>query len=205
MPTFNFDQVPLAQLRLAAESRLKEGSAPHSRDCGVSTDTLALLYRLASDPASAADALKLLHELQVYQVELDLQYGQLEANERELANALAHYKTLYEHAPVGYVVISFDGRIIETNLAGIDVLDIEQVEVGVYTVDNFLAPESRSTFAGLLKDLREGGSKGSCEVQSRDRDGGSRTLCIDATRLPGGEVVLMTVSVHAADNRISQH
>ena len=36
------------------------------------TDALGVLRALASDPATAADALTLLHELQMHQIELDL-------------------------------------------------------------------------------------------------------------------------------------
>ena len=60
-------------LRLNAEERLRQGTAPPNRGWTTSGDALACLHQLASNQSSAADALKFLHELQVYQVELDLQ------------------------------------------------------------------------------------------------------------------------------------
>jgi hypothetical protein len=79
-------------LRHQAETRIREGDAPqdtHRWSTGV--EALTLLHDLASAPASAGDALKLLHELQVYQVELDLQYEQMELSQRELAEELHRY------------------------------------------------------------------------------------------------------------------
>jgi PAS domain S-box-containing protein len=183
-----------AQLRLAADASLSKGTAPPNRGWTISGDVLALLYRLASDPDSAGDALKLLHELQVHQVELDLQHAQLEANERELAEDLTHYKALYDCAPVGYFIVGLEGLIIDGNLAGASLLGVEPPEFRNQPVDNFLAPESRPTVAELLKTLRDGGPGASCEVQPRHGSHSSRRFRIDANRSPGGEVILMAVS-----------
>lgn len=183
-----------AELRLDAETRLKEGSAPLTNGWTLSAGALTLLYKLASSPDSAADALRLLHELQAYQVELDLQHTQLEANERESALELARYKFLYEFAPVGYLVVGLDGRLIESNPAGAELLGVARDEAGGRPVDSFLGTGSRLAFARLLKQLRDGASGASCEVQSGDTGSGSRWLRIVANISPGGEAVLMMVS-----------
>ncbi len=91
-----------ARLRERAEARLKAGSAPPTRGWPTGVGTLQLLHELASTPESAVDALKLLHELQVHQVELDLQHEQIEITQRELAEDLARYQALYELAPLAY-------------------------------------------------------------------------------------------------------
>jgi PAS domain S-box-containing protein len=194
MPSWNIDPSDQTRLRLAADTRLSEGNAPPSIGWTISGDVLALLYRLASDPDTAGDALKLLHELQAHQVELDLQHAQLEANERAFAEDLAHYKALYDFAPVGYFVVGLEGLIIDGNLAGANLLGVDPPEFRNQSVDSFLAPESRPAFVDLLKTLREGGSGASCEVHPRHGADGSRRFRITASRSPGGEVVLMAVS-----------
>lgn len=182
----------LAQLRFDAEHRLRSGTAPPTKGWTLSADALTILYKLASTPDSAGEGLKLLHELQAYQVELDLQHEQLEANEREFAQELARYKSLYEFAPAGYFVTGFDGQIIEGNLAGARLLGVGQEELGGQRLDRFLAPEYRATLASLLGKLHFEGTGTSCEVRTCGDD--SRLLLIHANVSPSGEAVLMVVS-----------
>lgn len=184
-----------SQLRMQAESRLKQGTAPQSRDYTLNSDTLALLYQLASDPRQADAALKLLHELQTYQVELDLQHEQLEANEHDLVHALNYYTTLYNYAPIGYFVVNHDDRIVEGNLAGSRLLGLDQDEIVNSLVHSFFAPASRSTISAMLKKIREDRTGGSCAVQTASGDNASRLLRITANLTPGDEAILMIVTV----------
>jgi len=182
------------RLRVDAEERLRQGTAPATRGWTVSTDALALLHRLASNPDSAGEALKLLHELRTHQVELDLQYGQLEANEQELAQERDRYKALFDFAPVGYFAVGVDGRVIETNLAGAELLGVARDSLVGRTVVSFLTPESRPTLADLLKKLAEGRSSASCEVWCAGSGGGLRRFHVVADRSARGEAVLMVLS-----------
>ncbi|HEX9173575.1 MAG TPA: PAS domain-containing protein [Telluria sp.] len=193
MPRLIIESRKQQKLRADAESRLKEGTAPSARASSVGTEALALLYRLASDPESASDALKLLHELQVHQVELDLQHEQFDANEYEVAQALARYKEFYDSAPIGYFIVGLDGQVSECNRAGARLLKIEGEEVGGRPLVSFLADQSRPAFKALLKALRGGDAEASCEVHSRAGGGALRPLRIAAGLAPGGATVLMMI------------
>lgn len=165
-------------LRVDAETRLREGRAPASGAVPADAGALTLLHRLASTPASADDALKLLHELQVHQVELDLQHEQLETTRRELAEDLARYEELYRLAPAGYFNVSFGGEIIEANLAGADLLGARRDELAGLRFDRFLAPGSRPALMAFLQRVRENGSRAACEVTSGGEPAGSRRWLI---------------------------
>jgi len=65
------------------------------------------------DASSGAD--RLAHELSVHQIELEMQNEQLRQAQLQLEATRDRYQDLYEHAPVGYVTIGFDGRILEAN------------------------------------------------------------------------------------------
>lgn len=153
-------------LRVNAEARLKAGTAPPSAGWTVSVDALTLLHRLASNTSSADDALKLLHELQVHQVELDLQHGQLEANERELAGDLARYKGFYDLAPVAYLILDSDGVIVEVNRAGTALFEVRADELVGHRIDDVVAPQSRLALLGLLERLAVSGTRQVCEVHT---------------------------------------
>lgn len=183
-----------SQLRHKAEARLKEGSAPPTK--GVPTDEsgLSLLYKLASSPESASDALRLLHELQVHQVELDLQTEQIETVQHELAEALTRYKGFYEFAPVGYFNVNHQGDIIEANLAGAALFGVSQSECHGRSIDNFLLPESRPMYLELLQRLRNGDASSSCEVLSGGDTNATRRLQIVASVTPEGGSLLMILT-----------
>jgi PAS domain S-box-containing protein len=182
-----------ARLRHDAQHRLKAGTAPSMQGWGISVETLALLHRLASTPDGAGDALKLLHELQVHQVELDLQHAQLEANERELASTLARYRAMYELAPFAYYLVSPDGKVLEANLAGATLFGVGCDEVNGRPIDSFLAPDDRARFALLLQTLRDGAADASCEVRPARTAGDSSRWRIAASAAPASDAVLMSI------------
>lgn len=194
-----------SKLRLEAETRLKEGSAPPTRGWPTGVSTLDLLHELASAPGRADDALKLLHELQVHQVELDLQHEQMEITQRELAEDLARYQALYELAPLAYLSVGAEGDILEGNVAAAGLFGVTQVELRGRRLDAFLAPESRWALIALLKRLRAGSSMETCEVQSSSTNS-SRPLQLVASVASGSGTFLAmlvdTTGLRPPDPRI---
>ncbi len=64
-----------------------------------------------------ADVRQLVHELQVYQIELEIQNEELGNAHARLERSKERYLDLFHHAPVGYLVLSNDGIIVEANHA----------------------------------------------------------------------------------------
>ncbi|WP_240222098.1 PAS domain-containing protein [Rheinheimera hassiensis] len=110
-------------LRQQAEQQLRTGTAQLSNAFTASSDALGVLYRLSSVASTAADGLKLLHELQIHQVELDLQLEQLKHNELEYSHELACYRQFFDLAPTGCLILSLDGIITHCNAAAIRLFD----------------------------------------------------------------------------------
>lgn len=183
-----------ARLRHDAERRLNTGTAPATAGWTVSPEALSLLYRLASIPDSAGDALKLLHELQAHQVELDLQHAQMEADQRELAADLDRYRALFDSAPMACFVCDLDGRIVECNLAGASFLGVAPTAFSGRPFAEFLVPESRNTLIECLQSARTAASSLSCEVRPAVAGEKSRTWRITATVVPESEAMLMVVA-----------
>lgn len=65
---------------------------------------------------------QLLHELEVYQVELEIQNDQLNEVQKELDNSLREYQKLYDNAPVGYIECDKRGMIIKVNQMAVQLL-----------------------------------------------------------------------------------
>jgi two-component system CheB/CheR fusion protein len=77
---------------------------------------------LRSNPRSDQDAEKqevseIIHELSVYQIELEMQNNQLKLVQDELLNSNVSFYKLYNEAPVGYVIIDTDNKLIKANQA----------------------------------------------------------------------------------------
>jgi PAS domain S-box-containing protein len=194
--TAHFSQPRKPQaLRTRAEGKLKDGSAQPTHGWLTSLDALSLLYKLASSPGSAGDALKLLHELQVHQVELDLQHEQLEASERELTEDLIHCARLYDFAPVSYFSVSPDGKINRVNVAGAALCGEDRAELIGRRIDDFLTPESRPVLDKLVAQLRNGARDETCEVRTT----AGTAFHVTAGLVPGEASILM-VFVDLADS-----
>lgn len=183
--------IPL-KLRRDAEAKLKAGAAPTTQGWSLGVNAMALIHKLASSPASASDALKLLHEVQVHQVELDLQHEQIEITQRELGEDLAHYRELYERAPVGYLMLGSRHDVLECNLAAANLFGVRQDEVAGRDFASFLAPASRPLIRQLLKGLPADGCSDSCEAQLVT-GGTRRQLQVVASLLPGGRSFLVVI------------
>lgn len=156
------------RLRIEAETLLKSGTAATVGHYSLSLDALNLLHRLSSDPRTAGDALKLLHELQVHQVELDLQNEEIQNAEQLLAEDLSHYKELYEKAPAAYLLVDFQGSIMKANQAFADLLGLEHNRLEGAPMTRFLAPESHAAFQAFLDKVRQDGFEEIANIIARD-------------------------------------
>lgn len=181
-----------AQLRQEAEDRLKSGIPSKGPDnWTLAPDALEMLYRLASSQEGAADALKLLHELQVHQVELGLQHEQMAATEREMAESLTQCRDLYEWAPLGYFVVGRDGAVLDVNHAGVRLLGVARDAVVGRNLSWFIGNESRSALYGLLSAVGSAGDRAGCDIRFNQSGIAAR---IAASVPPTGEIVLMIAS-----------
>jgi len=76
---------------------------------------LRVLFDLASSPDTAHDALALLHELQVHQVELDLQNEELLASRAELELTCQRQQQLHDAWPSAHITLDAAGCVLTCN------------------------------------------------------------------------------------------
>jgi PAS domain S-box-containing protein len=103
--------------------------------------------RRRDDPA---DAPRLLQELEVHQIELEIQNEELLAARRDIEAALRRYTELFDFAPVAYFVTAADGTIRELNLAGARLLGSERSHLVGRRMAAFLSVEQRNLFGACL-------------------------------------------------------
>lgn len=103
----------------------------------------AALAKLASLPAvtTSRSCDELLHELQVYQIQLEMQNENLRQMQFELERSRARYMDFYDFAPVGYLTLQENGLITEINLTGAALLGIERSRLLYQHLTFFVATE----------------------------------------------------------------
>lgn len=101
---------------------------------------------------------RLLHELQVHKIELEMQNEELRLGRDQLETALERYTELYDFAPVGYMTLNQSGRILEINLTGAAMLSrVRSVIVGRPLID-YLNSANRERLRWHLREtFREEG------------------------------------------------
>ena len=180
-------------LRTNAEEMLKTGTAPLTQGWSTGAQALTLLHRLASAPQSASDALQLLHELQVHQVELDLQQEQAEHDRRQLTEDLTSYAARFDLAPFAYLTLEPEGLVIAANRIAAEWLapgsGAGEGLAGA-RIEDLLAPECRTAVRAMLAALRHGQGRQACPVQART--GGAIAQAV-ATATPDGAQVLLAI------------
>lgn len=122
-------------------------------------------YPGAAQDRSNDEMLKLVHELQVHQVELEMQNAELRLARDEVETALGKYAELYDFAPVGYFTLDRDGIIRSANLAGARLLGIERARLVGRRFMVFVPVGTRPFFADFLGKVFASGDKESCEVE----------------------------------------
>lgn len=101
-------------------------------------------------PHTRADAQRLLQELEVHQIELEIQNEALLTARREVEAGLARYTEIFDFAPIAYVVLAADGTIRELNLAGARLLGRERSHLVGRPVAAFVSVEQREALAARL-------------------------------------------------------
>lgn len=182
------------ELRQEAEGRLTAGTARSTVGRAAGTEALKLLQALATSPATAGDALKFFHELQVHQVELDLQQEELERSRKELNETLDRYVESYDLAPVGLLTVDRSGKIMESNLRCAELLGVDPTTLGGRRIESFVTEESRPALVAVLARLTDGGgSRGACRAQTDGGSAASRHLQLVARAHPDGQSCLLAL------------
>ncbi len=157
-------------------------------------------------PGASDNPQRLLHELQVYQVELELQNEQLEAARSWVEAALASYTDLYDFAPVAYFTFDRAGAISETNLAGAKLLGIERARLLDKRFGVFVQDSERGAFNAFLKRAFAEQAEAGFELTLVAKDGSRRIVQIDTALTGKGEschAVMVDVSARVQRERKS--
>ena len=120
------------------------------------------------DQRAVGETMRLVHELEVYQIELEMQNEELHQAKNETDAVLAQFTTLYDFAPIGYFTLTRDsGTIRQVNLPGARLFGMERSLLVNCRFDLFVSVSDISLFKAFLTKVFESRKKESCEVALR--------------------------------------
>jgi PAS domain S-box-containing protein len=162
-------QTDSTDLRRLAEERLGENTS------------------VALPHGTEEDLLKLLHELQVHEIELEMQNDELRKGRDDMAALLEKNIDLYDFAPVAYYTLDRKGTILAANLTGAALLGIERSRLIDRHFVRFVPDDSRSVFSDFLARVLSSPAKESCELTLLKEGNSSLCVQLEAVTATSGE------------------
>jgi PAS domain S-box-containing protein len=104
----------------------------------------------AADRQPSAENVRLLHELQIHQVELEMQNKQLRDTQEQLEESRGRYADLFDLAPVAYCVLDRNGTIEDANLAASTLLRMSRSSLVGLPFSRVVTIAEKQTFANHI-------------------------------------------------------
>ncbi len=141
---------------------------------------------LRTDSAAAGkndlELKRLLHEIEVHAVELELQNEELKKTRDQLEGIRDHYRDLYDFAPVAYFNLAENGLIQEANIAALKLLNLPREKVFRQGFLSFVLEDSRGIYLNSMRSVRHNDHLEPVVVQLQPRDKPAIHTQIDITK-----------------------
>ncbi|MDD5723858.1 MAG: histidine kinase dimerization/phosphoacceptor domain -containing protein [Syntrophales bacterium] len=118
-------------------------------------------------PLPAGETHRLVQELQIHQIELEMQNEELQRSRGEVEALLDQYTDLYDFAPVGYFTLDRDGTIRRVNLTGAQLIGLERGRLEGRRFGLFVSEADRPAFNSFLKKVFASETRETCEATLR--------------------------------------
>ena len=170
------------------------------------TETQARLRQQAEDALATRsgaitapeDADRILHELRVHQVELEMQNEELRRIALELEEANARIQEMYDMVPIGYFTVNHKGMISEVNLTGAAMLGIPRASILNHPMTQFITKDDHAAYYNTRQEMIQDMTPRSYELTMARAGGKQFRVRVQATagqdRETGMPFLRMTLS-----------
>ena len=149
---------------------------------------------------SEAEMQKLIHELKVNQIDLEMKNEEVLLSKNQAELATEKYTELYDFAPSGYFTLSEKGNIIDLNLSGSEMLGKERSHVKNRPFSFFVSNDTRPIFNHFLGNVFKSKIKETCEVNFSNNGSLPMNAHLTGIVTENGEQCLVTV-IDIADRK----
>jgi PAS domain S-box-containing protein len=141
----------------------------------------------------APDVQRLVQELQVHQIELEMQYEELLVAQADAASNHAQYVDLYDFAPVGYCTLTANGTLMQLNLQTAQLLGAPRQQLLHRRLALFVSLAERTQLAEFLARLAAApGQQLSCELLMKRLDESPLVAQVDGVAVVATEDQVLT-------------
>jgi diguanylate cyclase (GGDEF)-like protein/PAS domain S-box-containing protein len=154
------------KLRSAAEARIPKKVTIDKEELEkLSLDEVSLLF----------------HELKVHQIELEMQNEELQRIQDELSLTKMRYFDLYDLAPDGYIVTSYQGIILESNLTATNMLGLVRSRLQKQRLSLYILSDDRDFYFIKINELLKAKNPIVFDLRFEKNDGSIFWVSISAT------------------------
>ena len=140
-----------------------------------------------------ADNLKLIYELEVHQIELDMQNQELLNTREDAIKARDEYFELYDFAPTAYITLSANCLIKRLNIKATKMLDKNRSDLVNQNFNLYILPEQRIAFVEYFDRLLKNAGKSSGEFIIRTGSQSGKNVLIEGIRAGNNEDCLLSI------------
>ncbi len=154
----------------------------HAQDLRQRAEKLVRLTRRDVAALRVEDVQSLVHELQVFQIELDMQNEQLRKTQRDLEESRDLYSDLYDFAPVGYLTLDPQESIREANLTAATLVGVARRNLTGKGFGCLVAAGNLDRWRLYLRAVFASEARQTCELELVKKDGTSFYARLESIR-----------------------
>ncbi len=149
-------------------------------------------------PLAVGGALeKIIHELQVHQIELEIQNEELRRTRLALEDSRDKYLDLYEFAPIGYLTLTKNAMIDGANLTATTLLGVGRRDLINDRFRRFVVPEDLEQWDRFFISVLRSADKLTCELRCKTSNNTPFYARLDCIRMKmgvGDPLIRMAIS-----------
>jgi PAS domain S-box-containing protein len=162
---------------------LNRENYPNHRDVLRRRAEEALQGKSETGALTGEEAQRLIHELQIHQIELEMQNEALCQTQADLEAVRDRYYALFEQAPVGYLMLSKKGGILEANLAAANLLEFDRARLKNTSLTDYIVREDQDIFYLGIQQARQDNHSQEFELRMLTSTGSQIEVALLCTRV----------------------
>ncbi len=195
---------------------MTDGHPPHDRELGQLADAKSSIRARACKryleeigssfekltEMPAVEVARLVRELQIHQIELEMQNEELLDAQNALEASRSRFRELYDRSPVGYCqVVGTEGLIEDANATLAEMLGQDSASLNGQRFSSLIENSHQDEFYHLKRRMQSSLQADSCELQLKRCDGSLVWVQLSAT-IAAVDASILRLSVLMIDARI---